>query len=63
MLLWIPYLATDIGSLSGAWISSALIRRGWSIDRSRKLVLLVSASMGVTAALAYFVPAPGWPSQ
>jgi ACS family hexuronate transporter-like MFS transporter len=56
MLLWIPYLATDIGSLSGAWISSALIRRGWSIDRSRKLVLLVSASMGVTAALAYFAP-------
>jgi ACS family hexuronate transporter-like MFS transporter len=33
------YLITDIGSVGGGWMSSALIRRGWSVNRSRKIVM------------------------
>jgi len=36
---WIPYAASGVGSFLGGWFSSYLIRRGRSIDFSRKLVL------------------------
>jgi ACS family hexuronate transporter-like MFS transporter len=42
---WVPYAASGVGSLLGGWLSSALIRRGWSVDRSRKLALGVSAAV------------------
>lgn len=42
---WVPYAAAGVGSLAGGWLSSALIRRGWSVDASRKLALGLSAAM------------------
>jgi ACS family hexuronate transporter-like MFS transporter len=41
--LIIIYLAADIGSVGGGWISSALLKRGWSVNRARKFALLVCA--------------------
>lgn len=41
--LMIIYIAADFGSIGGGWISSYLIKRGESINRSRKLTLLVCA--------------------
>jgi len=38
--LIVVYLITDIGSVGGGWLSSALIRRGWTVNRSRKIVML-----------------------
>jgi ACS family hexuronate transporter-like MFS transporter len=55
-LLWIPFLCSDVGALAGAWASSGLVQRGWSVNRSRKTVLLVSASLGVLGALAPAMP-------
>jgi ACS family hexuronate transporter-like MFS transporter len=43
LFAWIPFLFADIGNLSGGAVSSLLIRAGWSVDRARKAVLLVSA--------------------
>jgi len=54
-LLWIPFFSADIGALAGAWTSSGLVKRGWSVDRSRKLVLYVSAGLGALGAFAPFV--------
>ncbi len=42
---WIPYAFAGVGSLFGGWLSSALVRRDWSIDHSRKLALAVSAAL------------------
>ena len=39
----IIYVAADLGSVMGGWISSHLIQKGGSINRSRKLTLLVCA--------------------
>jgi ACS family hexuronate transporter-like MFS transporter len=50
-LLWIPFFCADVGALSGAWASSGLVKRGWSVDRSRKVVLFASASLGALGAL------------
>ncbi len=52
---WIPFLASDIGSLAGGWTGSYLIDRGWSIDRSRKCVIWIGAILVVPVALCVFI--------
>jgi ACS family hexuronate transporter-like MFS transporter len=37
------YLLADVGSIGGGWLSSALIKRGYSVNAGRKLALLASA--------------------
>jgi ACS family hexuronate transporter-like MFS transporter len=54
LFAWIPFLFADIGNLSGGAVSSLLIRKGWSVDRARKLVLVISAILvpvGVAAVV------------
>jgi ACS family hexuronate transporter-like MFS transporter len=41
--LVVIYLAADVGSVTGGWISGALINRGWSVNRARKIALLIAA--------------------
>jgi ACS family hexuronate transporter-like MFS transporter len=45
LLAWVPFLFADIGNLAGGYVSSLLIKRGWSVDRARKAVLGLSALM------------------
>jgi ACS family hexuronate transporter-like MFS transporter len=47
------YAASAVGSIFGGWLSSALIKRGWPIQKSRLVALLVCA-LAVTAVV--FVP-------
>jgi ACS family hexuronate transporter-like MFS transporter len=37
------YVISDIGSLSGGWFSSKLMKRGWSANAARKTAMLVAA--------------------
>ncbi|MDQ2922633.1 MAG: MFS transporter [Acidobacteriota bacterium] len=37
------YVAADIGSIGGGWLSGAFIRRGWSVNRARKSAMLICA--------------------
>jgi MFS transporter, ACS family, aldohexuronate transporter len=37
------YLLSDVGSVLGGWLSSRLLRRGWSVNRARKTALLICA--------------------
>jgi ACS family hexuronate transporter-like MFS transporter len=55
--LWIPFFCAGVGALTGAWASSALIRRGLGLDRSRKTILFASASLCAVGASACFAPA------
>src|SRR5262249_18992191 len=32
----VVYLMADVGSIAGGWLSSALLRRGWSANAARK---------------------------
>lgn len=42
---WIPYAAAGMGSLLGGWFSSQLLRRGNSLNFSRKVALGASAAV------------------
>ena len=37
------YLVADVGSIGGGWLSSFLIRRGWSVNAGRKVAMLTCA--------------------
>lgn len=37
------YLIADVGSVGGGWLSSSLIKRGWTINRARKTAMLICA--------------------
>jgi MFS transporter, ACS family, hexuronate transporter len=41
--LVVIYLAADVGSVGGGWLSSTLIKRGWSINSARKTAMLICA--------------------
>jgi ACS family hexuronate transporter-like MFS transporter len=41
--LVIIYLSADVGSIGGGWLSSALIKRGWTLNAARKTAMLVCA--------------------
>ena len=46
------YVSADIGSVTGGWVSGALIKRGWSVNRGRKTALLIAALCIVPTTLA-----------
>src|SRR4029453_6683709 len=41
--LVVIYLVADVGSIGGGWLSSRLIKRGWSVNAGRKTAMLVCA--------------------
>jgi len=52
----VVYLIADAGSVGGGWISSALIKRGWSVNRARKTTMLAMALLIVPTTLAGRAP-------
>ena len=50
--LIVIYLVSDVGSVGGGWLSSALITRGWTVNRARKTAMLTMALLIVPTALA-----------
>ena len=41
--LAVIYIIADVGSIGGGWISSSLIKRGWTVNRARKTAMLICA--------------------
>lgn len=57
-LLWIPYFCGGVGSVGGAWLSSTLIARGWSLDRGRKAVLYAALLLAAFGGSAFWMANP-----
>ncbi|HEX4488054.1 MAG TPA: MFS transporter [Terriglobales bacterium] len=53
-VIWIPYLASDIGSIMGGWYSGFLVSHNWKILKARNRVLLWSALMMPLGILTVF---------
>lgn len=41
--LVVIYLVADVGSIGGGWISSRLIKHGWTVNAARKTAMLICA--------------------
>ena len=46
------YLIADVGSITGGWLSSGLLKRGWTTNRARKTAMLLMALLIVPTSLA-----------
>jgi MFS transporter, ACS family, hexuronate transporter len=53
-LTWIPFLVLGISSILGGWVSDSLVRRGLSLDKVRKGLLLTSALLTPISIFAIF---------
>lgn len=45
LYVWIPYMALTLGNLASGGIPRYLISRGWSVNRARKVTMLVVSSL------------------
>jgi len=50
--LIVVYVVADVGSVGGGWLSSTLIKRGWTVNRARKTAMLAMALLIVPTAFA-----------
>ena len=55
LAFWIPFVACDLGNFAGGGMSSWLIKKGWSVGKARKAVIIFGA-IGMTMLIpAIFV--------
>ncbi|NOY37796.1 MAG: MFS transporter [Chlorobi bacterium] len=54
--LIIIYLTADLGSVGGGWMSSFLIKRGWVINKARKVTLLTCALVILPVTMVTMIP-------
>jgi ACS family hexuronate transporter-like MFS transporter len=52
----VVYLIADVGSVGGGWLSSALIKRGWTVNRARKTTMLAMALLIMPTTLVSRAP-------
>lgn len=52
------FISAALGALTGGWLPSRLLARGWSIDRARKVTLLIYALLILPAPLVMLVSSP-----
>ena len=57
---WIPYAASGVGSLCGGALSSALLRRGLTVNAARKTALGLSAALMPWVMLVPGTHSVGW---
>jgi ACS family hexuronate transporter-like MFS transporter len=48
----IIYLIADVGSIGGGWLSSSLLKRGWTVNRARKTAMFVCGAAVVPIVFA-----------
>jgi ACS family hexuronate transporter-like MFS transporter len=55
---WVPFLAAGLGSLTGGWTSGRLLARGLSVDRARKIAILIGTVLMPAGIAAAYVASP-----
>src|SRR5690606_7567434 len=51
MFAWVPFVGAAVGSVFGGWMSGHLLRKGWSINAARKLVITLGTVLMLPALL------------
>src|SRR5205085_2657550 len=56
MLVWLPYLSADLGSICGGLLSGYLIKRGREVLEARRMVMLPFAALMPLSLLIAWTP-------
>jgi MFS transporter, ACS family, hexuronate transporter len=60
MVGWIPYVVADISNFASGGLSSWLLHRGWSLNRTRKTIMAASAIICPLGVAAVFCDTLFW---
>jgi ACS family hexuronate transporter-like MFS transporter len=58
--LTVIFLVSSFGGILGGWLSSRLLRRGWTVNAARKTALLICSLSAVPVFAASWVNNPWW---
>jgi ACS family hexuronate transporter-like MFS transporter len=57
---WIPFLVADLSNFSGGYLALRLQRAGWSVNRTRKTMMVMGTVMSLAGILAVFSHSLFW---
>ena len=57
---WIPFLVADLSNLVGGYVSLRLQRAGWTVNRTRKTMMVMATVLSPVGILAVFVQSLFW---
>jgi ACS family hexuronate transporter-like MFS transporter len=57
---WVPFLVADVGYILGGWSAGWLMQHGWSLARTRRMILCCGAACMPAGIWATYVPGAGW---
>ncbi len=49
---WFPYVGAMIGGIAGGWLSGYLLKKGWSVNKARKTVIVIGCAIMLPALIA-----------
>ena len=52
LFAWVPYVGAAVGSILGGWLAGKLLKDGWSVNATRKLVITLGGVIMLPALLA-----------
>jgi ACS family hexuronate transporter-like MFS transporter len=58
LLLTIPFIAQDLGFILGGWGASRLMKTGWSVDKTRRCMIFLSALCMMSPIVSIAAPTP-----
>jgi ACS family hexuronate transporter-like MFS transporter len=51
---WIPFLVADISNFAGGYVTLRLQRAGWSVNRTRKTLMVLATVLSLVGILAVY---------
>lgn len=52
MFAWVPYVGAAVGAIFGGWLAGFLLRKGWSVNRTRKTTITAGGLIMLPTLLA-----------
>ena len=52
LFAWVPYVGAATGSIFGGWLAGVLLKRRWSLDKTRKFIITLGGAIMLPTLLA-----------